>query len=242
MDYLYDGSFNGLLTCLYEHYYSQKAENIFEASRYQISMVNQSQTIDPDDVKAKKVSLAIERLISKTALRYIYHVSLSNDINKGKIILDFVKFGFIEKKDITVFFEHPFVHPVCMLHKQVTVEVHRFLGLLRFVELDGVLFAKYKPDHNITEIIVRHFSDRLKNERFIIFDEGRKLAALYYEGSTVIADFDEVNFDTDSAEDNIRKLWKSYFKHISIKERENLKAQYQHVPVRYRRNAVEFNQ
>ncbi len=240
MDYLYDGSFNGLLTCLYEHYYSQKADNIFEASCYQVSMVNENRIIYPDDVKAKKVSEAIERLISKTALRYIYYVSLSNDMNKGKIILDFVKFGFEEKKDITVFFEHPCVHPICKIYKQVSVEVHRFTGLLRFSDLEGVLFAKYMPDHNITEVIVRHFADRLKNERFIIFDEGRKLAALYHEGSTVIADFDDVTFVTDSTEDNIRKLWKSYFKHISIKERENLKAQYQHVPVRYRQNAVEF--
>lgn len=240
MDYLYDGSFGGLLTCLYEHYYYQKAENIFEICFYQVSLTNQHRIINPDDVKAKKVSEAIERHISKTALNYIYYVSLSNNMSKGKIILDFIKFGFKEKKDITVFFEHPCVYPVCKIYKQVTVEIHRFMGLLRFSDVGGVLFAKYNPDHNITEVIVGHFSDRLKNERFIILDEGRKTAALYSEGSTVIAELDQISFDTDSKEDNIRELWKSYFKHVSIKERENLKIQYQHVPVRYRKNAVEF--
>ncbi|HBH13391.1 MAG TPA: hypothetical protein DDX29_09810 [Clostridiales bacterium] len=36
-------------------------------------------------------------------------------------------------------------------------------------------------------------------------------------------------------------LWKSNFKRISIKKRDNLKVQYQHVPVRYKHNAIEFN-
>jgi probable DNA metabolism protein len=241
MDYLYDGSFNGLLTCLYEHYFSQRAENIFEVSYYQVSMTNQHRIINPDDVKAKKVSEAIARLISKKALEFVYYVSLSNDRNKGNVILNFIVYGLKEKKDITLFYEHPCVYPVCRIYKQVTVEIHRFLGLLRFSEVGGFLYAQYKPDHNITEIIVGHFSDRLKNEKFIIFDEGRKTAALYCEGSTVIAELDQINFDTDSTEDNVRELWKSYFKHISIKERENLKIQYQHVPVRYRQNAIEFN-
>lgn len=241
MDYLYDGSFYGILTCLYEHYYSQKAENIFEDSFYQVSLVHQNRIVDSNEVKANKVSKAIERLISKKALELVYHVSLSNNRNKGNIIFDFIKFGFKAKKDITLFYEHPCVYPVCRINKQVTVEVHRFLGLLRFSELEGVLYAQYKPDHNITEIIVGHFCDRLKNERFIIFDEGRKIAAIHFQGTIIITDFDHIDFDTNSVEDHVRDLWKSYFKHISIKERENLKIQYQHVPVRYRQNAVEFN-
>ncbi|PKM69385.1 MAG: hypothetical protein CVU93_03345, partial [Firmicutes bacterium HGW-Firmicutes-18] len=210
MDYLYDGSFNGLLTCLYEHYHSQKAENIYEAFYYQVSMTNQHRIINPDDVKAKKVSEAIERLISKKALEFIYYVSLSNDRNKGNVILNFIVYGFKEKKDITSFYEHPCVYPVCRIYKQVTVEIHRFLGLLRFSELEGVLYAQYKPDHNITEIIVGHFSDRLKNERFIIFDEGRKIAAIYFQGSIIITDFDPIDFNPNSVEDNIKDLWKSY--------------------------------
>ena len=240
MDYLYDGSFNGLLSCLYEHFHRQKADNIFEASHYQVSLIHQNKMISSDDNKSKKISTLIERLISKRALEIIYYVSLSKFKDKGNLILNFVRFGFQEKKDVTIFYEHPDVYPVCKIHKQVTMETHRFLGLLRFTDLDGVLYAKYKPDHNITEVIVSHFCDRLRNERFVIFDEGRGIAALYCEGSTIITDLDHIDIKTDAMEDSIRILWKSYFRHISIKERENLTIQYQHVPVRYRSNAVEF--
>ncbi|WP_438268608.1 DUF4130 domain-containing protein [Mediterraneibacter gnavus] len=35
-------------------------------------------------------------------------------------------------------------------------------------------------------------------------------------------------------------MWKGFFKTISIKERENLKCQRTHIPVKYRKNVTEF--
>ena len=32
IDYLYDGTFEGLLTCIYENYYTEKASGIFQVT------------------------------------------------------------------------------------------------------------------------------------------------------------------------------------------------------------------
>ena len=203
-------------------------------------MINEYKIVDTSDEKAVKVYNAIKNKISKRALEYIYYAWLSNNIDKGRKILDFIKYGFSAKKDISRYFEHEAVYPICVIYRKVAQEVHSFLGLLRFSDVDGVLLAVFKPDHDITELLAPHFSDRLACERFIIFDEGRKKGALSAMGEWVMRDMEELEIKEGKVESEIRTYWKEYFESIAIKERKNLKIQYQKVPVRYRRNIIEF--
>ena len=39
IDYLYDGTFEGLLTCIYENYYTEKASGIFREEAYQSNLL-----------------------------------------------------------------------------------------------------------------------------------------------------------------------------------------------------------
>lgn len=66
-----------------------------------------------------------------------------------------------------------------LLYK-VTGEIHRLKGLLRFMESSGgVFYAPYSPDNDITEILMLHFTERFKSERFVIHDVKRKIAGMY---------------------------------------------------------------
>ena len=240
MDYIYDGTFYGLLTCVYEHYYFNRATGVFEETEYQHSIINEFKKVETSNEKAEKVYVALKNKISKRALEYIYYAWLSNDVHKGSKILRFIEYGFLSKKDITRHFEHEDVYPMCVIYRKVAQEVHSFLGLLRFSDMDGVLVAVYRPDHDITELLALHFSDRLGRERFVIFDEGRKKGAVSSRGKWIISDIEGFELEKGKVEIEIRKYWKEYFESISIKERKNLNIQYQKVPVRYRKNIVEF--
>ncbi|WP_326907969.1 TIGR03915 family putative DNA repair protein [Sedimentibacter sp. MB31-C6] len=242
MDYLYDGTFEGLMTSVFYHYKKEKANGIYELDSYQQSIVFQSEIVKTDVTKAKIVSDAINKLISREAYIHIYYCYLSNTVDKNNIILDFLIFAFKYGKRTMNFYTHEKVLPINEIYTKVAKEVHRVLGILRFSDIGGVLYAKYSPDNDISILIADHFADRYKYERFIIFDEKRNKVVVYADDKWEIKEnvkIDNIEFSLD--EKMIHKLWKQYFTDLAIKERENINLQFQFVPARYRKNMAEFN-
>ena len=93
-DYLYDGTFEGLLTCIYHHYYTDKAAGIYPQGEYQPSMLNGFMEVETDEEKAARVYNAIGNKISGYSLRLIYRAYLSGITGKENVILSYVLFGF----------------------------------------------------------------------------------------------------------------------------------------------------
>lgn len=174
MDYLYDGTFEGLMTCIYYHYKKEKATGIYEISEYQQSIVYEAEIVKTDISKAKIVCDSINRQISKEAYIHVYYCYLSNDSKKENLILDFLIFAFKYGRDTMNFYTHEKVLPINEIYKKVAREEHRVLGILRFSDIGGILFAKYSPDNDISILLADHFADRYKHEKFIIYDEKRK--------------------------------------------------------------------
>jgi len=240
MDYLYDGTFEGLLTGIYYHYKIEKATGIYELSSYQQSIVNDFKTIETDNEKAEIVSSAIKDKISNEAYIYIYYCFLSNINYKENIILDFLIFGFKYGKNTMNFFSNEKVLPIKEAHIKVSREEQKFLGILRFADVGGILYAKFSPDNDLLILLIDHFADRYKYEKFIIHDEKRKKAAIYAEGSYRIEDVEISDIEYSNQEKLFQNLWKHYFTNLAIKERKNINLQFQFVPERYRKNMTEF--
>lgn len=241
MDYLYDGTFEGLMTCIYYHYKKEKATGIYQESNYQQSLVVCSEIVQTDITKAMIVSNSINKLISREAYIYVYYCYLSDDVNKEMIILEFLIFGFKYGRKTMNFYTHEKVLPLNEIYKRVAREEHRILGIIRFADIGGLLYAKYSPDNDISILLADHFADRYKFEKFIIYDEKRKKALVYSNNKWEIKEkinIDDFEFSND--EKRIQNLWKQYFTDLAIKERKNINLQFQFVPARYRKNMAEF--
>ncbi len=63
IDYLYDGTFEGILTCVYHHYYTEKASGIYRSDTYQSTLLGGCMEVETDPVKATTVYEAIEKKI-----------------------------------------------------------------------------------------------------------------------------------------------------------------------------------
>lgn len=241
MDYLYDGTFEGLLTCIYYHYKKEEATGIYNISSYQQNLLNNHEAIESDVENAKTVSDAINKKISREAYIDVYYCYLSNFDNKENIILDFLIFAFKYGKNTMNFYTHDKVLPIKEVSLKVSKEVHKFLGILRFSDIGGILFAKFSPDHDLLILLVDHFADRYKFEKFIIYDEKRNKACVYSDNYWEIKEnINFENLDLSQDEKKIQGLWKQYFNDLAIKERTNINLQFQFVPARYRKNMAEF--
>ncbi len=252
MDYLYDGSFEGLLTCIYYNYYGEKASGIYRQEDYQPTLMIDSTEVITEPLLAARVYKAIEYKISKTSLDLVYHTFVSCTSNKENLILNYLRLSFRLGSRVDLCHTHPDVYPLRKAAHKVTAEVHRFLGLLRFADAGNFLYAVLSPDHYILPLIADHFADRMAGERWIIHDQKRSLAVVYDghhtdedksgpERKWYITDFPHPGpLPLSQNEQYFQELWQLYFDKISIESRRNPRLQAQFVPYRYRNNLVEF--
>ncbi|MBQ9765155.1 MAG: TIGR03915 family putative DNA repair protein [Lachnospiraceae bacterium] len=200
--------------------------------------------VKPNEEKCRKVVRSIRNKISEEVFGEVFLASLSEKKDKADAIYHFLVVAFKIGSRVLDSLGNPCVMRVFELVRYVKHEAGYSREFLRFSKLSaGGLFAKIKPKNDIITLIAPHFADRLPEENWIIYDEGRKIAVVHPRGSEWFITNDKVFLDNIVfAEDELeyQELWKVFFKTIAIKERINYKLQRQVMPLRYRENVVEF--
>jgi len=242
--FLFDGSLDGFLSCVYEFYYSDiKPFDIIPEDKYSLNLCDSYFFIDTDDDKCKKVRNAIMEKIGCRLLEDIYYCNLS-DINCHMDLCRYVDFAFKKGVNYHLYKQDLVIIKIDKIIKKVLHEFQRFAGFARFTKLySGVLYSKIEPDHNILPILYNHFSDRFCEEKWIIHDLKRETAIMYYgNNSEYVAlprDY-SLKILENSDDDFIEMLWKKYFKSVTIENRINKKLQLRLLPKRYWRNLPEI--
>ena len=239
-NYYYDGSFDGLLTVIYIAYNDRKSSILrVSAKTEQLILALDDIHVITDFSKARRVEKSICEKLSQNFLNNIRTCFLSNDKNKDTVIIHTIYKALKQGEEIlNSLDEHAFY--MNKLVKQVLNERHKYLGLLRFKEMkDGTMFSTIEPKNNVLPILISHFKNRMKKEKFAIFDKGRKMV-VYYDGKKAEIFFVEsLEIEWSDEEIEYSKLWKTFHKSISIKERENKKLQQNNLPKYYWKHLVE---
>ncbi len=142
---------------------------------------------------------------------------------------------------------NPYIHRVFDLSRATHNEAHHLLGFLRFQELaNGVLFSVIHPQNHCLPILAEHFTDRLPQENFLIYDETHKLAAVHKSGTYyALTDASDLNQEIltqlSEKESLYQELWLTFFEHIAIEARKNPKLQAQNIPKRFWKDTVELS-
>lgn len=241
--YLYDGTFINLLS-LCEYLLSLKIKP------FNIKTLDYSPTLFDELIHLDILSneTIIQNIINKFSLdifNIIYYVYLSTDENKELIIyyflLNYYKYGHkvINLRRLNC------VNKALNLSHYVSRENHRLKGFLRFKELNNnILYAEMEPTNNIIFLLSKHFKQRLKNEYWIIKDNGRNILALYDKKNINFIDgknFKLNDFTLSSHENDIKNLWQEFYNTIAIKERENEKCRMNFMPKKYWKYIIEMS-
>ena len=259
IDYLYDGTFEGLLTCVYHHYYTDKAAGIYPKEEYQPNLLNGYMEVETEQDKADRVYNAIEGKISDYSLRLIYRAFLSDAPEKENVILKYILLGFRIGPSIGSLHAVAEVNELEDLVRKVGNERERMLQFVRFEVMEAtgaapegapstqILYARVEPSCDVLALVAHHFAERFSHDPLIIHDVGRDMAVFAYEGDWYVADFDGRHLPDGTAimlsedERSYQSLWRTYFDHIAIKERTNPRCQKNHMPVRYWKHLTEVN-
>lgn len=241
---IHDGTFEGLLSCIYEAFYSRETpDSICGAHEFTPNLLSANINVVTDLEKAERVSHAIKSKISSDALRKINHAFLSEQESTGMIIFNYLKHGFKLGGKVDLHVNHDVVLAIDRLEWSVKLEMHRMLGFVRFKEIGDFFYSAIEPDNNILSLISGHFADRLRGECFILHDLRREVAFFYNRGESGYAPLlkcESECFLRDGRDRFYEELWRDFYEIIAVEGRKNPKLQRNYMPVRYWKHLTEF--
>ena len=243
-DYTYDGTFEGLLTVLFSVYDWKAAPNSIQPeATAQTGLFAQPAHRATDEALATRVWDGLLRTMDAEARARLYHVFLSEDPERELLIFRYVDLALRTDHDISENYANADVRRIQRLAQQMYREKHRMEAFVRFEKTTDELFhATIEPDFDVLPLIAAHFTKRYADQRWLIYDKRRQYG-LYYD----LTRTDVVRFENSAApaaggvsatvlderEPLFKLLWQSYFDHVNIPERKNLKLHRRHMPLRY---------
>lgn len=243
---LYDGSFEGFLTTVFEVYERKISivkivcKNSFEPALY-----GEPIEVIANESKASRVWTGLKKRLSASKCNEVYKTFLSEKSDREDVLLAFIRYIFSSTENVSVDFGNKAVLSVAQISKQVHREKHRMEAFVRFQKTkDELYFAFIEPDFNVLPLIAGHFKDRYADQHWTIYDKKRDYGIQYDKELEKVF---EVHLDLHPSADNeflpawacaeneeiYQSLWRHYFQSVNIKDRKNKKLHLRHVPIRY---------
>lgn len=233
--YMFDGTFEGLITSFYYAFKNKKEANFLCSTNSQLSLLN----IDFEVTTDFSIYIKMEKYLCEKCTYECFDALYKAYLCKTTIMYSHL-FYFVKKaikyKEQTLFLRtDDIINKILKAQLNVERETHKMLGFLRFKKINNnILFAKYSPTNNVTTLLTNHFISRFNQYHFIILDENRRIYAYYNKKKCIIGKFDNnANINSKDIEANYEEFFKTYCTHISIKERKNPRLQSNFIPKKY---------
>lgn len=230
--FITDGSSGSFFTAFFDAY-AEKECVVASCEDVQLSFDSQIVRVDYDEEK----SLRVQRGISKYDGGAVDDVLLalrSCDNLKEQAAYDYLKRLLERKSPISKAYNLPEVIIFNELKNKVGNEIHKMTGFLRFMESrSGAFYAPYAPDNDITDLLMPHFAERFRAEKFVIHDTRRKIAGVYDGREWIMCYAGEAEIYLSEYEKVFETLWKKYYRAVNIKSRPHEKQMKGYMPVRY---------
>ncbi|ADL50745.1 TIGR03915 family putative DNA repair protein [Clostridium cellulovorans] len=243
-EFIYDNSFEGLLTAVF-YAYSCKEEAIITKNRdYLPSLLTEISEISTEYDKFDRVYKSIVEKLDNDTLMNVYHLYLSDIPKSDTLILNYIKLCYKYGTRINLAKNNDVIILVDKYTRRVFGEAHLLTGLVRFQEIAPLSFyASIEPNHNVLPLIIDHFTNRFSDQNFIIHDLKRELAIIYNKKSAIISNLtkDEAKaLEAFTGNDGFEGLWKTFYNSVNIEERKNPRLQARLMPRRYWKHLTEL--
>lgn len=251
MTYIYDGTFEGLLTAIFEIYKTRVPADSILDDQHQMPLLGEVKKIETREDLAARVLTGVDTRTDGRGAALVYKLFLSELQDIENIIFKFIQ-TIIGQNNPRILenYANPFILKAAQIDKMIHREVHRMHAFVRFTKTDqGKFYAAIEPDFNILPLLGDHFERRYADQEWIIFDTRRHYGLYYnlHETRFITAEDPIVHLGQGAAkcgpiaekEQAYQDLWSRYFTSVNIKERKNIKLHLRHVPRRYWKYLVE---
>lgn len=243
--YLYDGSFNSLIILVCNLLYKNIVPKDIKSEKdYIPNLIDTPAYLNLEN--EKELFEALKKRLTLNIFKTLYYVYLSSDEERELVIYYFIKNALKYNNQIFGRRNLNCVNKALKLSKNVSREAHKLKGFLRFKLMkNGFYYAEVSTTNNVIGLLSVHFKNRFMNEYFLIKDVKREIYAFYDKENIIFLDKEDIiklELDKDIKEEKIEDLWKTFFKTIAIKERENKKVQMNFMPKKYWNYIIEMEE
>jgi probable DNA metabolism protein len=245
MLFLYDNTFEGFLSVIFECY-SRKIEpvNICPEKNHQEILFIHKEKIITDLLHADRVWKGLQKKLTPDTCQLPYTAFLSGETGIEMALYRFIKLVFASPVPITSDYGNPDVLMVRKAARKVMLEAMRMVQFIRFqLTLDDIYFAPVNPAYDVLPMILQQFKSRFADQVWLIYDLRRDYGFFYDHQTIEEVTLSEKSFSAANGnmpsgllqEDEAvyQRMWNDYCQSITIRERLNLKLQKQHMPKRY---------
>jgi probable DNA metabolism protein len=240
---VYDGSFEGFLTVVFECYARKMNPIDICSGNSKYNLFAEKYYIDTDIVKADRVWKGMRKRLNGRNQDLPLFSFLSELPGIEMKLYNFARLLFDSTHMVETDYGNPVVLDLVKIERKVKKDAMRILQFVRFQKTkDDMFYAPVEPESNVLPLAISHFKSRFADQRWLLYDIKRDYGFFYdlhnvHEVSLVEKSFSEDGQLSENllAEEEVayQSLWQDYYKHINIKERKNLKLQRQHMPRRY---------
>jgi probable DNA metabolism protein len=249
--FIYDNSFEGLLTCVFEAFNRREFPQKIVQTDIVPPLFTESFRVITDECKSERVLNALRKKLSASALRMLFLVFLSELDGIEIVIFRYIQKTVTAKTSIETNFADADVLYLSKIYKKVIREEERVRQFVRFQKTaDNIYFAVIEPIYNVLLLTADFFRIRYADQQWIVYDTKRKYGLFYDLNTVETVCFDSLDISPsgninpeklDESEIAFENLWKDYLKAITIRERINPKLQRQYMPVRFWKYLTEKN-
>ncbi|WP_291529119.1 TIGR03915 family putative DNA repair protein [Bacteroides sp. UBA939] len=251
--FLFDNTFEGLLTSVFEAYSRRVFPDILLLEGEPLPLFyDDAFTVITEKEKAERVWRGLGKKLSSSALSCLAQCWLAEEPETPMLLFRYIRKAIDAPCSIETNFSDSDVLEFSRMWKRVDWERLRMLQFVRFQKAaDGTFFAAVEPEKNALPLAIDHFKDRFADQPWLIYDIKRAYG-FYYD----LKEVRQVSFEEGSREKHLitgmlderlmdkdeklfQQLWKMYFKAICIKERLNPRKHKQDMPVRYWKHMTE---
>lgn len=232
--YIYDGSFEGLLCCVFEAFSTHTLPlSIWPAGAEQPTLFPLRE-IPTDSDRADRVFAGIRRLGVETE-QSLLQAFLSGLPDKELVLLRFLDLAFAAGPGAIRMLGCPETADLLALVKNVYREAEKYTGFLRFEERENWLGAVFEPENYLLPLLKPHFCGRFPEERFFIYDATHCAVLLYQPHRAEILTLSEpLQMPVATARERYyQDLWRELYRISEIPDRHNLACRRNHCPKRY---------
>jgi probable DNA metabolism protein len=264
---LYEGGFRGFLGCVFEAFARASAADpsarngadwierladvgIERRDRYIPALFAESTIVPHNGARADRTEAGLMHALGREGFDAAVKAYLSERPGIDTALLRFFARCIDRGMGQSARLEIPENFAVFEASRRSGIEAHRFMGLVRFRELEvsgaAVYYAPIESDCFVLPLIARHFADRFNDRDWVIHDAGRDAALVYRVGSGVdLAEGFSLDLPVEglySGEERlIQAYWRRYYADIAIDERVSRKRLTGRMPVKYWKYLVERN-
>ena len=241
VSYSYDGSFSGFLSCIYEIYVHREAPASFARPDDPRVSLWPERMVTADGEHARRVYRSLGEKIAPGAKALVARGFLTCLPEVEMHLWRFIQAGYQKGGQILLDLTDERVSVLNKAVFQLNHEAHLYTGFVRFSEQSGVLVSEIEPKNRVLPVLRPHFCARFSRETFVIYDRTHRESLFHQPGRWAIVPLSEFRAAApDETELDFRRLWRTFYRAISIEGRYNPKLRMTHMPKRYWRVMTEF--